>query len=63
MLGTSEVPGLCVLTITDIFDAIRKDDDNEYDVKITYVEIYTESTNANLTSSRSHAVFQIMVNS
>ncbi len=43
MLGTSEVRGLCVLTINDIFEYIRRDSDNEYDVKITYVEIYNET--------------------
>jgi kinesin family protein 18/19 len=43
MLGTSEVPGICVLTINDMFDAIWKDTENEYDVRITYVEIYNET--------------------
>ena len=42
MLGTSDAAGLCVLTITDMFDQIRKDVENDYDVKITYVEIYNE---------------------
>ena len=43
MLGNSDVLGLSALTITDIFDYIRKDIDNEYDIRITYVEIYNES--------------------
>lgn len=116
MLGNSEIPGLSALTIQDIFEYIKKDDEKEYNILISYVEIYnesirdllvssssylelrdepikgitiagvteypaesteqvmsllftgnkrrtTEATNANLTSSRSHAVFQIIVNS
>ncbi|EDK31531.2 kinesin motor catalytic domain protein (macronuclear) [Tetrahymena thermophila SB210] len=116
MLGNQDTPGLCTLTIQDIFQFIKKDSDNEYQVTITYVEIYnetirdllvphstylelrddplkgitiagvteskaesveqvmnllflgnkrrtTEATNANQTSSRSHAVFQVTVNS
>jgi kinesin family protein 18/19 len=35
--------GLSVLTIRDIFDFIRRDEENEYSVTITYVEIYNES--------------------
>ena len=30
MLGNQEVMGLSVLTIRDIFDYIRKDDENEF---------------------------------
>lgn len=33
---------LSVLAINNIFDEIRKDDDNDYTVIITYVEIYNE---------------------
>ena len=54
MLGTTEVPGLCVLTINDIFDTIRKDGENEYDVKITYVEIYNETIRDLLVPSSSY---------
>lgn len=43
MLGNQEVMGLSVLTIRDIFDFIRRDEENEYSVTITYVEIYNES--------------------
>ncbi len=42
MLGNSETRGLSVLTIDDIFDYIRRDPENQYDVRITYVEIYNE---------------------
>lgn len=43
MLGNSDVPGLSALTITDIFEYIKHDAENDYDVRITYVEIYNES--------------------
>jgi len=116
MVGTQEAPGIMVLTLRDMFAAINEDKEKEYEVKVSYVEIYnevihdllvhnskdtylelrddplksvtiagvteikvddtkhvmnlllqgnkrrtTEATNANQTSSRSHAVFQIMV--
>lgn len=114
MLGNSEKPGLCNLSLEEIFEKIDQKVDTENVVKVSYVEIYnenirdllspkengkyldlrddplkgvtiagateiivenveqvmnllymgnkrrtTESTNANQTSSRSHAVFQI----
>ena len=43
MLGNNDVMGLSALTISDIFEYKRKDIDNEYDIRITYVEIYNES--------------------
>lgn len=116
MIGNKENPGNSVLIIDDMFNTIMKDDDNVYELKVSYVEIYneiirdllvvksketyldlrddpikgvqlagvkeykvqsssevmkllqegnkrrtTEATNANLTSSRSHAIFQIHV--
>ena len=116
MLGNNEVPGLSVLTVKDIFEQIKRNDEKDYSIIISYVEIYnetirdllipssnylelrddpmkgitiagvtefkaesteqimnllfmgnkrrtTEATNANLTSSRSHAVFQITLTS
>ena len=54
MLGTNEIPGLCVLTINDIFEYIRKDNENEYDVRITYVEIYNETIRDLLVPSSSY---------
>lgn len=110
MIGNLSSPGLMSHTTADIFEYAKNDSHNNYDVKITYVEIYnevirdllvpnssaldlredsnkginiagvteykvenvssvmnlllegnrrrtTEATNANLTSSRSHAVF------
>ncbi len=115
MLGNQEVLGLSVLTVREMFETIDRDYENDYDIIITYVEIYneairdllvpnssylelrddpekgiviagvtefraesteqvmnlllagnkrrtTEATNANQTSSRSHAVFQISIN-
>lgn len=117
MIGTKEHPGISVLVIDDMFKAITEDQEYQYDLKVSYVEIYneiirdllvvksketyldlrddpikgvqiagvkeysvknsneimkllhegnkrrtTESTNANLTSSRSHAILQIQVN-
>lgn len=114
MLGNSEKPGLCNLSLQEIFEKIDQKTDTDNVVKVSYVEIYnenirdllspketgryldlrddplkgvtiagateiivenveqvmnlllmgnkrrtTESTNANQTSSRSHAVFQI----
>jgi len=116
MVGTQEAPGIMVLTLRDMFTTINGDKDRDYEVKVSYVEIYnevihdllipnskdtylelrddpikgvtlagvienrvddskhvmnlllqgnkrrtTEATNANQTSSRSHAVFQISV--
>ncbi|EGR29003.1 kinesin-like protein kif19, putative [Ichthyophthirius multifiliis] len=43
MLGNQEIPGLCTLTIQDMFQFIRKDIENEYHISITYVEIYNET--------------------
>lgn len=118
MVGTQEAPGIMVLTLRDMFAALREDQERDYEVKVSYVEIYnevihdllvpnskdtylelrddpikgvtiagvteirvddpkhvmnlllqgnrrrtTEATNANQTSSRSHAVFQISVSS
>ncbi|CAG9327589.1 unnamed protein product [Blepharisma stoltei] len=114
MIGTTEDPGIAVLTIREMFEKVQSDSDKIYEIKISYVEIYneairdllipnsgyldlrddptrgvviagvseftaesteqvmslitagnkrrtTEATNANQTSSRSHAVFQAMI--
>ena len=56
MLGEKEkdIPGLSVLTLRDIFEHIKKDQDNEYNVIITYVEIYNESIRDLLVPSSSY---------
>lgn len=114
MLGNSKTPGLCNLSLQEIFTMLEEKTDTENVVKVSYVEIYnenirdllaakdtgkyldlrddplkgvtlagateiivqnaeqvmsllhmgnrrrtTEATNANQTSSRSHAVFQV----
>mmetsp|Transcript_219 Transcript_219/g.400 ORF Transcript_219/g.400 Transcript_219/m.400 type:complete len:184 (+) Transcript_219:300-851(+) len=114
MTGTSETPGIMYLIIEDMFNQILEDKEKQYDIRVSYVEIYnevirdllvpnskdtyldlrddpikgvclsgvtefsvqepkeimdllvtgnrrrtTESTKANLTSSRSHAICQI----
>ena len=43
MLGNSEVPGLSVLTVKDIIENIKRDEDRDYNVVISYVEIYNET--------------------
>ena len=43
MLGNGEVAGLSALTINDMFDVVRKDDEKEFAISISYVEIYNES--------------------
>lgn len=118
MVGTQEAPGIMALTLRDMFSDIKEDQGRDYEVRVSYVEIYnevihdllvpnskdtylelrddplkgvtiagvteikvddtkhvmnlllqgnkrrtTEATNANQTSSRSHAVFQIGVSS
>ena len=42
MLGNQEIYGLNVLAIRDIFHNIANDEENNYEVTITYVEIYNE---------------------
>ena len=43
MLGTNDVPGIMALTITDIFDYSKRDIESEYNIIVTYVEIYNEA--------------------
>lgn len=42
MVGTQEQPGIMVLTLTDMFNYIKKDTEKEYEIKVSYVEIYNE---------------------
>ena len=42
MLGTDANPGISVLTINDMFTAISSDPENNYSIKVSYVEIYNE---------------------
>lgn len=45
MLGTHHSPGLCNLTLKDIFAKINSPlySDEKYEVKVSYVEIYNEA--------------------
>jgi kinesin family member 18/19 len=45
MLGNSQQPGLCNLTLKDIFSKINSAEyqNDKYDVKVCYVEIYNEA--------------------
>lgn len=54
MLGEKDVMGLNVLTLRDIFENIKRDQDNEYNIMITYVEIYNETIRDLLVPSASY---------
>lgn len=45
MLGNSQQPGLCNLTLKDIFSKINSPEcrNDKYEVKVCYVEIYNEA--------------------
>lgn len=43
MLGNGEVAGLSALTISDMFEVVKKDEEKEFAISISYVEIYNES--------------------
>ena len=43
MLGNNEIPGIMVLTIKDIFETIKRLDDKEFNIVVSYVEIYNET--------------------
>ena len=42
MVGTQDHPGIMVLTLTDMFNFIKSDADKDYEIKVSYVEIYNE---------------------
>lgn len=45
MLGNSQQPGLCNLTLKDIFSKIQSSEyhQDKFEVKVCYVEIYNEA--------------------
>jgi Kinesin motor domain len=45
MLGTPEFPGILPCSIREIFQTIVKDAENEYNVWVSYIEIYNEQIN------------------
>jgi kinesin family protein 18/19 len=42
MTGTPEAPGINYLLLQSIFDEIAKDTETNFEVKVSYVEIYNE---------------------
>ena len=54
MLGNADIPGINVLTIREIFEEIKKDNENEYEVLVSYVEIYNEAIRDLLIPSSSY---------
>ena len=45
MLGTTDIPGVLPCSVRDIFSAIKNDTENDYNVWVSYMEIYNESIN------------------
>jgi hypothetical protein len=43
MIGTSQAPGIMVLTMKDLFEAIKKNEnEKQYKLSISYLEVYNE---------------------
>jgi kinesin family protein 18/19 len=42
MTGTSETPGIMYLIIEDMFNSILQDTEKNYEIRVSYVEIYNE---------------------
>ena len=42
MTGTNECPGIMYLILEDLFKQILGDNENNYDIRVSYVEIYNE---------------------
>jgi len=42
MTGNTETPGIMYLILEDMFNTIMKDTQNNYDIRVSYVEIYNE---------------------
>lgn len=42
MTGTSETPGIMYLILEDMFIKIKEDSEKQYDIRVSYVEIYNE---------------------
>ena len=45
MLGSPEYPGILPCSIREIFQAIAKDPENDFNVWVSYIEIYNEQVN------------------
>lgn len=42
MTGTKETPGIMYLIIADLFQKIKSIEDKNFDIRVSYVEIYNE---------------------
>lgn len=54
MLGYQDVPGIMVLTVKDMFETIKTMRDKEYNIIVSYVEIYNETIRDLLVPSSSY---------
>ena len=45
MLGTQESPGILPCAVRDVFNGIKNDEEHEYNVWVSYLEIYNENIN------------------
>ena len=51
MLGNGENPGIMPRAILDLFEMIEKEDNLDFKIKISYIEIYNETLRDLLTNS------------
>jgi hypothetical protein len=55
MIGTPQAPGIMVLTMNDLFEAIRKNEnEKQYKITISYLEVYNEQIRDLLVESTVH---------
>ena len=54
MLGYQNVPGIMVLTIKDMFETIKNYRDRDFQIIVSYVEIYNETIKDLLVPSSSY---------
>lgn len=54
MLGNMNIPGIMVLTIKDMFDTIKNIRERDYNIIVSYVEIYNETIKDLLVPSSSY---------
>eukprot|EP01127_Copromyxa_protea_P005280 TRINITY_DN15230_c0_g1_i1.p1 TRINITY_DN15230_c0_g1~~TRINITY_DN15230_c0_g1_i1.p1 ORF type:complete len:805 (-),score=119.08 TRINITY_DN15230_c0_g1_i1:73-2127(-) len=43
MIGNSSAPGVMVLTMHELFERMKAEDERTYDIKISYLEVYNET--------------------
>eukprot|EP01129_Flabellula_baltica_P000546 TRINITY_DN10535_c0_g1_i1.p1 TRINITY_DN10535_c0_g1~~TRINITY_DN10535_c0_g1_i1.p1 ORF type:complete len:569 (-),score=128.70 TRINITY_DN10535_c0_g1_i1:133-1815(-) len=54
MIGNSRSPGVVVLTMRHLFDTIDKIDDVNFDIKVSYLEVYNENIKDLLVENSDH---------